>query len=140
MSELRDLIVEDHRTVEALFLAYETGGQNQETVDELCSLLARHMRLEEDLVYPRIEQVADGVSLMLEAEREHLAAASLIERLRHESDPDQQAVLLLQLKQAVAQHVIEEESELLPLLDTAVSEADRSALAQAFAGAREAAV
>lgn len=109
-----DLLAEQHRDVESLFEDLATGsGDRTAVLRELASRLAAHMRIEEELFYPRIrEALPDRV---LESLEEHTLAAFALKRLAavgvmHESFEAK----LKALKDVIEHHIREEEEEIFP--------------------------
>jgi hemerythrin superfamily protein len=111
-----ELLEEQHRDVEDLFEELESAdaADKQDLFDELADQIAVHALIEEMHFYPAVrERRADDIPD--ESLAEHVAIKrSLSELLR--LDPRNQAFegKLALLKEAVEQHVTEEEDELFP--------------------------
>jgi hemerythrin superfamily protein len=130
------LIETDHREVEGLFAQFETSGDGS-VATKICDELDRHAAAEEKAVYPVIAaDVPDGEKMAREGEDEHKEARQLIGRIRQTSDPDHLAELVGELKSAVAHHVQEEESEILPKTRDALGQARLQELAGEFEAAK----
>jgi hemerythrin superfamily protein len=122
--DLVDVLVSDHRTVEALFAQLEAGipdpQRRQDLVDVTVAELMRHAVAEEQYLCPTVRQdLDDGDEL---AERE-LAGHREAERLMSElmgTDVDHPEFepLVIRLIREVRAHIREEESVLLPQLRT----------------------
>jgi len=114
MTDVIDLIEHDHREVESLFAKFR-ATQDPTIASQICDELERHADAEEKVVYSVIDsEVVDGDSLIDEAVDEHEDARRLIGRIRATDDAGEKAELLAELERAIAHHVEEEESEVLP--------------------------
>jgi hemerythrin-like domain-containing protein len=124
-----DLLTRQHRHVERLFDRLERGAipdpqERGETFARLVDALALHLALEEDHVYPRAEALRRP-DAQEEALSEH---QELKERLADllQLDPADPAfdAKLLALRDTLEVHLEEEESELFPLLEAHLGEAE----------------
>jgi iron-sulfur cluster repair protein YtfE (RIC family) len=128
VSEPAKLLISDHMKVERIFDEIkETESPNARTalVTQLEAELTRHTTIEENILYPFIEDnLADGEGLIDEAENEHQEASILLDKLSN-LDPSSGDFLptLKALEKAVSHHVKEEEHELFPKLEKATDEA-----------------
>lgn len=119
-----DLLSEQHRDVESLFEDLATGpGDRTETLRELASRLAAHMRIEEELFYPRIQEALPD--RVLESLEEHTLAAFALKRLAtvgvmHESFDAK----LKALRAVIEHHIREEEEEIFPRAVRALEETE----------------
>ena len=114
MADVVELIVRDHRVVEQLFAQFE-ASKDPTVAEKICAELTKHTLAEESAVYPVLaKELADGKSLMGEAETEHEQARQLIGRVRNTTDADHLSSLMSELKAAIQHHVHEEETEILP--------------------------
>jgi hemerythrin superfamily protein len=115
------LIKRDHESVENLFRRYEELGpeaapsERDPVVAQICTELAVHAAMEEQLFYPALRQANAHHRLLEEAHREHVEAKALVTEIQaaqHEGrDPDWKVG---QLIRAVRHHVDEEEREIFP--------------------------
>jgi iron-sulfur cluster repair protein YtfE (RIC family) len=114
MPDVIDLLNHDHREVEQLFAQFKQT-RDPMVVEHVCMELTVHTTVEEEIVYPVLQELDDD--LVEEAEHEHDEAKQLIEQIqaRPEGDPGI-ADLMQQLEEAVQHHVQEEETEAWPKL------------------------
>lgn len=84
---------------------------------KLCAALKAHMIVEEEILYPAAQEALDDDELIEHAYEEHEGAKALIQHLIAPSadSPDRDSCLQ-ELRQAIEEHVSEEESELFPRL------------------------
>lgn len=130
MTDPIEIIKRDHRAVEALFKEFEDlDEQAFETKTEIVERIIRELRLhsemEEILFYPRAEEALskEDKKMVDEAYAEHDVARRLLEELSvtHPEDPKFEARVKV-LNENVAHHIMEEEQELLPHVESALSE------------------
>jgi hemerythrin superfamily protein len=115
--EATSLLKEQHRKVERLFKQIEEAKADQEElVNELASNLAAHMKIEQDIFYPRVRTFDED--LVLESFEEHSIAEVALKRLIATSPDDEpfDARVTL-LKELIRHHVEEEEKSLFPKVD-----------------------
>jgi len=111
-----DLIVADHRQVDELFAELDTKG-SAACAAQIMDLLTAHDEAEQHALYPlaRLQLGADAVDGALLA---HSRVKMLLEQARASEGP--QLVLVLdELREAVKEHVADEEGRLLPALAAA---------------------
>jgi hemerythrin superfamily protein len=116
------LLKQQHREVESLFQAIESGeGELLERVEDLADALVAHMAIEHELFYPAARDAAED--LVLEAFEEHASAEVALKRLLATDlfDPSFKAKVLV-LKELVLHHVEEEEGELFPKVEAALGD------------------
>jgi hemerythrin superfamily protein len=109
--DVTQLLEQDHRKVEGLFARYDQD-QDPGTLAQICQELEIHTAVEEEIVYPRLAELDRPMEE--HAVEEHAEAKELIAQIRV-GDPDT-PTLARQLKQAIQEHVSEEESQAFPLL------------------------
>lgn len=138
MTDVVDLIMQDHREVERLFdqLARDRGSRAT-TTPVLITLLTAHSRAEESEVYPAARDEAHETDEVSHSQEEHLQADRLLAELA-ECDPESKAYddTLAKVVEAVTHHVEEEESSVLPGLRDALSRARLVELGEAFLASR----
>ena len=138
MADVVTLIEHDHRAVEELFARFESG--DTDVVATICEELDRHTAGEERAVYPVIaSDVPGGKKMTNEAVDEHKEARNLIGRIRNTTDADHLRELVTELKTAVQHHVDEEEHEVLPAAQQALSQDRLEELGRDFEAAKQAA-
>jgi hemerythrin superfamily protein len=109
----------DHRMVEQLFRDYRSAAsanQRKGVVDILVRELAKHAAVEAELFYPLATRIVPAGAAEVEQHlREHLAVKRVLAELDGMSPQDDRMDDLVQrLRDDVAQHVQEEEGELMP--------------------------
>jgi iron-sulfur cluster repair protein YtfE (RIC family) len=116
------LLIADHNRVRGLFARYEEA-HDTEDLDEAAKLLAKivaelevHMTIEEEVFYPAIHELKDGISESVdEGIEEHHVAKVLIKELGSLQPADEfWAAKVTVLIESVEHHVDEEEEELFP--------------------------
>jgi hemerythrin-like domain-containing protein len=114
------LLEDQHRKVEALFEKLESGGADGAVLEELANSLAAHMAIEQDIFYPAIKEVDSD--LVNESFEEHSIAEVALKRLlATDSDDDSFDARVTALKELIEHHVEEEEEELFPAVEKALS-------------------
>lgn len=120
-----ELLKHDHREVEGLFSQFEGEDAAEKKVElarKICTELAIHARIEEELFYPaaREELSADEQPMVAEAAVEHASLKRLIEDIdgTGPDDPLFDARMTV-LQEYVKHHVKEEEQELMPAVEKA---------------------
>ena len=128
------LLEEDHEAVEALFRTSEDHGlaPPSEIVRDIGDLLAAHAALEEALVYPVLPP-----DLGTRSAEEHATVKNLVAvLLAAPPGSGEAAELLAQLIANVRGHVADEQAEVFPALEDALSDEDRRALGARLAAAK----
>jgi hemerythrin superfamily protein len=115
-----EILTEDHRTVARLFDAIEAQSSMERRESlflEVYSELEAHSNAEEEVLYPRAEQLDDTEDLAEQSAEEHMKVRELLARLQViEVDNDQWMGIFYELKKNVEHHVREEEGRLFPAL------------------------
>jgi hemerythrin superfamily protein len=116
-----DLILADHRRVETLFDMYEQTN-DASYIGQVIDALQAHDDVEQAALYPLAGNVLGDVDLIQRSAAAHSFVKKQIEMLRtREGLPLVEA--FLGLRDMVAEHVADEENNLLPALrETATSE------------------
>jgi hemerythrin superfamily protein len=115
---VRELLHQDHREIEAFFEQFDRG-RGQDVALKICEMLELHAEAEEQIVYPALrEGVAGGRDLADEAEQQHSQARQLIAQIKQTSDEEHLAALVGELKEAVEHHIAEEERTVFPKMDS----------------------
>jgi hemerythrin superfamily protein len=134
--DITTTIKNDHREVERLFESYRTGrpAERQDIVDRIRVTLAQHAAAEEILVYPAVRRTAeDGDALAEHSIDEHQEIKRLLAELDDlPADDPAQSAKVAELERAVAEHVEEEESVVLPALEGRTSPERRERLGELF--------
>jgi len=124
------LLKDQHRKVEDLFEQLESGdSDHEEIVSELANNLAAHMKIEQDIFYPRVRALDED--LVLESFEEHALAEVALKRLLATSsdEPTFDARSSI-LEELIRHHVEEEEHSLFPKVDKKLSAEEGEALSK----------
>jgi hemerythrin-like domain-containing protein len=133
-----ELLERQHREVEALFHDMERTKQDDvQKLRQLCARLAdtltAHFEIEEQYFYPAAK-VGELSEMVEQAAVEHFEAKKLVAQLM-EAEPGSKEffLTLAELKDAVINHVEEEEGEMLPAARKVLSREELSALGEDMA-------
>jgi iron-sulfur cluster repair protein YtfE (RIC family) len=138
-----ELLKRDHRAVEELFAAFESGDADRRegTLIEIIKELSIHAAIEEAHLYPLIErEVEGGTALVRESEKEHQRVKEVLGRLDGKVDKahtKEVAELVARLQGDVEHHVQEEEDEVFPKLEQAISKTRLEECGRELAKAKE---
>jgi iron-sulfur cluster repair protein YtfE (RIC family) len=95
----------------------------EELFTQLKSELDVHTRIEEDILYPTLEEYEETRAISLEAYEEHAVVKQLLEELSSEPKDDEQwTAKFTVLKENVEHHVEEEEGEMFKKARKVLSE------------------
>jgi hemerythrin superfamily protein len=139
VSNVVDLIMQDHREVERLFEELKNDPAKRPTLlPSLMALLIAHSRAEEAEVYPAARDEAGGAEEVEHSQQEHLAAEQLLERLA-QADPASTDFdsTLQELVDAITHHVQEEEETVLPGMQQNLPSERLDELGRAFLAIRQ---
>lgn len=120
-----NLLKEDHRKVEELFEQLESSrGQAKLRVFEQIKMeLDLHTHIEEKIFYPALEKPRQTHDLTLEAYEEHDVVKKLLKEMsKAKSATEEWEAQAKVLQENVEHHVEEEENELFPKAQSALSE------------------
>lgn len=116
MSHAIDLLKQDHRSVEKLFDRFEKTG-DAELALRICQELRIHADLEEQLVYPLLQQGLD-TDLAGQSRDDHRKMKHLVQRIERWRVADGSLrYLVTELKEVVLEHVEEEEGDVFPRIE-----------------------
>jgi Hemerythrin HHE cation binding domain len=115
-----DLLDADHKAVKQMFIDYDSlreGGASpdvrQAVAQRICAALMVHMRIEEDIFYPKVREAIDDDELMDGALDEHADAKAVIANLVEMDAADNAFdATVKQLGKLIDQHVLEEREEI----------------------------
>jgi hemerythrin superfamily protein len=137
------LIKKDHQAVERLFAQYEKLGPRAyrkaaQIRDRVCQELTTHAEIEEQVLYPATREVrGDTDEMVEEAEEEHAEAKKAIAKLQRLSPKSVKFPGAMgRLMGGVRHHVKEEEREVLPKIQKAMSKAELENLGKRLAEAK----
>jgi hemerythrin-like domain-containing protein len=135
-----DLLKTDHRKVEELFSQLESAsGQAKMRVFEQIKMeLELHTHIEEKFFYPALEKPKQTHELTLEAYEEHDVVKKLLQQMgRAKSATEEWEAQAKVLQENVEHHVEEEENELFPKAQAALSEEDIETLGEQMEAEKE---
>ena len=108
----------DHRLVDDLFKQYEksrSDTRKQALVDQICSALTVHAKVEEEIFYPAMRRAQKDHEMMDEADIEHASAKELIGQLEAgKPGDDHYDAKVRVLGEYIRHHVKEEQGEMFP--------------------------
>jgi hemerythrin superfamily protein len=115
------MLTQDHREVSALFKQYgeltdKDGAGKKRLADQICSAIALHATVEEEIFYPAVRNAGKVEERMIdEAVAEHGSAEKLILQLRRlEADDPSYDAKVEALAAVIEHHVEREEKEIFP--------------------------
>ena len=135
-----NLLKADHRKVEELFEQLESAsGQAKMRVFEQIKMeLELHTHIEEKFFYPALEKPKQTHELTLEAYEEHDVVKKLLQQMgRAKSATEEWEAQAKVLQENVEHHVEEEENELFPKAEAALSEEDIETLGEQMEAEKE---
>ena len=135
-----NLLKTDHRKVEDLFSQLESArGQAKLRVFEQIKMeLDLHTHIEEKVFYPALEKPKQTHELTLEAYEEHDVVKKLLQQLsRAKTATEEWEAQAKVLQENVEHHVEEEENELFPKAQDALSEEQIEALGEQMEAEKE---
>jgi hemerythrin superfamily protein len=117
-----EALMADHRKVEALFKDYEKAKQadddsRRDIAETICTELAVHATVEEELFYPWLRETLDedDMDLVEEAQVEHDGAKDLMAQIQEARQVDDVFDAKVKvLSEYIKHHVKEEEEEIFP--------------------------
>ncbi|HWC11915.1 MAG TPA: hemerythrin domain-containing protein [Acidimicrobiales bacterium] len=116
MAHLTRFLLQDHARINRAFDAYSKAPTNLQSALAACAELEVHATIEEELVYPILRDEIDADAAD-HGEEEHAEFKELMAAVQdlEPGDPDL-PVLMEQLMRTVAEHVEEEETQVIPRL------------------------
>ncbi len=116
-----ELLEKQHREVEKIFKKIESGnGDVAQLLELLADNLVAHMTIEQELFYPAVQDV--DADLVMESFEEHALAEIGLKRVlvTDPLDPTFKPKVAV-LKETILHHIGEEEKELFPKVEKAMS-------------------
>lgn len=107
------ILIDDHRTVEALFAKFEqqTGSEKKRAIaEQICTELKIHTMIEEEIFYPALEGKIDE-DLLKEAYVEHDGAKMLVNEIMEGSPEEEFYDAKVKVLQEQIEHHVEEEEK-----------------------------
>lgn len=117
-----ELLKKQHREVKALFRRAKKAdaGERTEILDEIAQKLEHHMRIEEEIFYPAVQEVGTkkAEEMVPEAYEEHHVVKLVLEELP-DLDPENERfeAKMTVLDELIQHHVDEEEKEMFQLAE-----------------------
>ena len=112
------LLRADHSKVSALFEQYErtrSAAKKSTIVAQICTALAVHAQIEEEIFYPAVKQAMKDKELVPEALVEHASVKSLIAQVEGvKPDGEMFDARIKVMSEFVKHHVKEEQNEMFP--------------------------
>jgi hemerythrin superfamily protein len=130
-----ELIQLDHRTVEALFEAFDEAPDGT-LVGQILGELTAHDDAEQAALYPLLMEVVSDVDGLDQALLDHAKVKMLMEHLRS-TEGDALVAAVAALRAAVQTHVQLEETTLLPAIESAATPAQLEWLTSAWLRAKQ---
>jgi hemerythrin-like domain-containing protein len=131
-----NLLKEDHRKVEELFEQLESsrGAAKLRVFEQIKMELDLHTHIEEKIFYPALEKPRATHDLTLEAYEEHDVVKKLLREMsKAKSATEEWKAQAKVLQENVEHHVEEEENELFPKAQSALSEEEIEELGEEMA-------
>lgn len=124
-----DMLKDDHQRVDKLFKQFEEAGDQahatkRDLVEQIIEELTVHATAEEEVLYPTSQsEVKETEDIVHESEEEHGVVKTLISELEGMSAEDEKFDAKVKvLMENVRHHVEEEEGELFPKIEKALSQ------------------
>jgi hypothetical protein len=118
------ILKDEHKEAKSLFKELlKQDSVEAKSCEILCKKLLLHMEMEEKFFYPKVKKIKETQELAIEAKLEHEEAkVQITALLKDKLDEIETKVKLETLQLEIEHHVEEEEKELFPLAEKALSE------------------
>lgn len=139
-AQLFELLKQDHRQAESMMkqLSSLPPNQRESVFLDFNDALLQHMKLEEQFLYPRLQNLQECAELVQDALQEHQEARSFLQQMERMDANTQEWIGTLQkLQQGVQHHVQEEENEVFPKAQQLLNEKDIDSIGQKIAAEKE---
>lgn len=137
---ITELLEKDHRKVEQLFEQIEktkSTARRSELFEKLWGEFSLHATAEEEVVYPAFEMLRETEEKMSHAYEEHQGARQIFAKLgRLNPEDDRWMEMCDELKQEIEHHVKEEEEEIFPRAEEALTDQRLKEIGQQFQEAK----
>lgn len=120
---ITELLRQDHRHVEDLFARFDEG---EDTSIPITSSLQRHDEIESKILYPEMDLHEEMYEKVQHAREEHMEIKKHIDMVLTAKAAHDDAATKAQvhaLKEVVEHHVMEEENELFPMVESHIDAA-----------------
>ena len=137
------LLKNDHEKVAGILEKIDATTERalkgrEELFTQLKNELDVHARIEEEILYPALEEFEETRDISLEAYEEHALVKQLLEELAvAPKDDEQWTAKFTVLKENIEHHVEEEEGEMFPKARKVLSEDDIEQLGQRLQEAKQ---
>ncbi len=137
------LLKADHETVAGILSSIEETTERavkgrDELFARLKSELDLHAKIEEEILYPALENTEDAREITLEAYEEHRLVKQLLTELEAEpKDTEEWTAKFSVLKENIEHHVEEEEGEMFKKARKALSEEEIETLGEQLQAAKQ---
>jgi hemerythrin-like domain-containing protein len=132
-----DLLIGDHRRVEALFVQAEIDATRDAAIKEIVKELSIHAAIEEQVFYPALrKELPDGDQLADHAIEEHQEVKEILVQLDKGAGAETPS-LVSRLITSVREHVREEESHLFRSIRDTVKQEQLLKMGEAMATAKK---
>jgi hemerythrin superfamily protein len=141
--DVYELLKTDHKTVSELFKKFEqTTTRASKTREDLFTKIQQelelHAALEEEMLYPLLEEAEETHEIALEAVQEHDVVKKLLAELADMDLGDEEFdAKLTVLKENVEHHVEEEEGEMFPKARKVIDKDQAKALGERMQAAKK---
>ena len=136
MSDITKVLRDDHARIKRLFLRANQSSEDVSIALDVCDELNIHATIEEEIVYPALQELDSH--LAEQSEDEHEEAKELIAEIEDlELDDPAVRQLMVQLKKSVMKHVEMEEKQVFPILERGLPDQLLEMGSQAFAMRQE---
>lgn len=136
-----DLLKQDHDKVEQIFdnlltlelTTTQAANTQQQLFNQLKTELEVHIQIEEEVLYPLLQQIEETRDLVVEGYQEHQGVKDLLQQLVSlPKDKEQWVDKLSLLKESVEHHVEEEEYEMFPTAQKVLSQTQIQTLTKQY--------
>ncbi|MFS0516801.1 hemerythrin domain-containing protein [Nostoc sp. UIC 10607] len=138
-TDILSLIEAEHRQVEKLFAEAEKakGAKLVEQFNQIYIALSLHARTEELVFYPALREYEETEQYVEEAEEEHEEVSVILEEIKALKPTDSEfKEKMSELKETLAHHIEEEESEIFNAVRECMDEQELIELGQEFQEAK----
>ncbi len=116
MAEIDKVLIDDNDRVRQMFATFRRQPNDLDLAMAICGELTMHANIEEEIVYPALAEIDEG--LAEESQAEHDDAKELIAEIEAFEEPEPRLRLLMTaLEESVRHHMAEEEREVFPILN-----------------------
>lgn len=119
------LLKEDHRAVQRGLDRFLNEREEVGEMRSVCNALERHMNMEEEVLYPRLQEKDELKDLVRDAKEEHGKARTEVEHLRDNNrDVSEYRHCAQKLLDLVNHHIDDEENKIFPKMQDVFSDSE----------------